>query len=100
MAYTYAPLTPPITQLSGRERLISVKVTPDAATGSITVGEITTIRAIVGFGFNAAVTANCYTMDVAIDGTTANKLNFELWKAGGTAADTAFVGFWVTVFGE
>ena len=37
MAYTYAPLTPPITQLSGRERLISVKVTPDAATGSITV---------------------------------------------------------------
>lgn len=100
MAYTYSALTPAATQFASNQRLISVNVTPDAATGSITVAEITTIDAIIGFGYNADLTANCYTMQVAIDGTTANKLNFKLWKAGGTAADTAFVGFWVTVQGH
>lgn len=98
MAYAIATDTAP-TQLGGRNRIVTKKITPDAATGSITFSELTTVSSIIGFVFAGTLTANCYSGDAQIDGSTANKVNFQLWKAGGTAADTAFIAFHVTVLG-
>lgn len=96
MAYAVSTTVGP-TQFGGKYRVVSKKVTPDAATGSVTFSEFSTVDSILGFGFAGDLTANCYTMQAAIDGSTANQVNFKLWKAGGTAADTAFVPFWVSV---
>lgn len=96
MSYSVGSTIGP-TVLGGTYRIVTKKITPDAATGSITFSEFGTVDAILGFGFNADLTANCYTMQAAINGATANQVDFKLWKAGGTAADTAYVGFWVAV---
>lgn len=100
MAYSYAKLTPTATQLGGKLRIITVNVTPDAATGSVVIAECTTIYAVLGTSWNADLTANCYTIQAIVNSTTANQVDFKQWKAGGTAADTAFVGFNVTVIAE
>jgi hypothetical protein len=97
MAYTKGTVTP--TEMGGQYKIVTVKVTPDAATGDVTLTEISNATAILGFGFTGDLTVNCYSMQAAIDGSTANKINFKLWKAGGTAADTAYVAFWVAVLG-
>src|SRR5260370_6653360 len=96
MAYSVAATKGP-TVLSAVYRIVVKNITPDAATGSVVFSEFGTVDAILGFGFNADLTANCYTIQAAINGSTANQVDFKLWKAGGTAADTAFVGFWVSV---
>lgn len=98
MAYSITTDTAP-TQLGGRNRIVVKKITPDAATGSITFSELTTVVSVIGFAWAGTLTANCYSADVQIDGSTANKVNFQLWKAGGTAADTAYLAFHVTVLG-
>lgn len=96
MAYSGTPV---ISEFSAQLRPAMVKVTPDAATGSLTFSGFTAVTAILGVAFAGDLTANCYSIQAAIDGTTANKVNFKLWKAGGTAADTAFIAFWVSVVG-
>jgi len=99
MAYSVSSTKGP-TVFGGTQRLISKKVSPDAATGSVVFSELDTLDSIVGFGFLEDLTANCYTMQATINGGTANQVDFKLWKAGGTAADTAFLDFWVTVIGH
>ena len=96
MAYSVSSTEGPTT-LAATYRIVSKKVSPDAASGSVTFSEFDTVDAILGFGFCEDVTANCYTIQALINGSTANQVDFKLWKAGGTAADTAFVDFWVSV---
>lgn len=100
MAYSYAGNTPPSTSYGGKYREVSVTVTPDAATGNVTIAEITTIDRVIGAVFDGGtdLSANAATVQVAIDGTTVNKLNFKLWNASGNAA-TAYPTFTVTVRG-
>lgn len=80
----------PATELGGKYKVVVGQATPDAATGNITLSNWTTIAYVVA-SFAGTLTANCYSLDVAVDGTNKNQINFELWKAGGTAADTAFL---------
>jgi hypothetical protein len=96
MAYTVSTTVGP-TELGGQYRITAKKVSPDDATGSVTFTEFDTVHAVLGFAFAEDLTANCYSADVQINGSTANQVDFKLWKAGGTAADTAFLDFWVTV---
>lgn len=96
MAYSVSTTKGP-TELGGVYKVVSKKVSPDAATGNVTFSEFDTVDAILGFTFAETLTANCYSADVQINGSTANQVDFQLWKAGGTAADTAFLDFWVTV---
>ena len=95
MAYTATKVGPTI--LGGTYRLVMAKVTPDAATGSYVFSDFGTVDAVLGCQFAGDLTANCYTVQAAINGATLNQVDFKLWKAGGTAADTAFIAFWVTV---
>lgn len=95
MAFTRSTVGPSV--LGGTYRIVMAKVTPDAATGNIVFSEFGTVDAVIGCQFAGDLTANCYTVQAAIDGSVVNQVNFKLWKAGGTAADTAFVAFWVTV---
>jgi hypothetical protein len=97
MAYASTTVKP--SQLAGKI-VVSVKVTPDAATGNIVISQLRTIDSILGVAFAGDVTANCYTAQAAINGSTANQVDIKLWKAGGTAADTAYVPLWVSVVGE
>ncbi|MBI4396131.1 MAG: hypothetical protein HY548_03480 [Elusimicrobia bacterium] len=99
MAYSVSSTIGPLDVSAGKYRMITKKVSPDAATGSVTFSEVTTVDSIVGFGFLENLTANCYTMQASINGSTANQVDFALWKAGGTAADTAYLDFWITVLG-
>lgn len=98
MAYTYATMTPPLTVLGGTLRLVTVKVTPDAATGNVTIAEVTTVDRIVSavYLLDTDLSANAATVQAAVDGSTVNKVNFKLWNAAGSAA-TAFPTFQLTV---
>lgn len=96
MAYSTSTTVGP-SQFGGVYRIVVKKVSPDAATGSVTFSEFGTVDAIIGVAYAETLTANCYSVDAQINGSTANQVDFQLWKAGGTAADTAFLDFWVTV---
>lgn len=98
MAYSYTRPSNSPTELSGQERLINITVTPDAATGNVTVTEFGTVDMIVGhaFNFTTDLSANCIALEAGIDGTTVNKVNFKLWNTSGTAA-TAFASFALTL---
>lgn len=99
MAYALSTTTGKVgpTELGGTYRIVVARITPDAATGSYTFSDFSTVDAIIGFGFAADLTSNCYTMQAAPNASTANQVDIKLWKAGGTAADTAFVDIWVAV---
>jgi hypothetical protein len=99
MAYALSTTTGKVgpTVLGGTYRIVTARITPDAATGSYIFSDFGTVDMVLGYGYCADLTSNCYTMQAAIDGSVANKVNFKLWKAGGTAADTAFVDFYVSV---
>ena len=99
MAYTVSSTKGP-TEFAGESRVIVKKVSPDAATGDVTFSELGTVDVILGMTFCEDLTANCYSLQAAIDGTTVNKVNFKLWKAGGTAADTAYLDFHIAVIGH
>ena|SRR3990167_10327124 len=96
MAYSTVSTVGP-TELGGSYKIVTKIISPDAATGSITFTEFDTVDAIIGFGFKDDSDANCYSMNAEINGSTANQVDFKLWKAGGTAADTTFVDFHIAV---
>ena len=97
MAYAIASITP--IELAGGKTLAKLKVTPDAATGSLALASYCKGQAIplTYPSFQADLTANCYTGQAIQDGSTKTTINFKLWKAGGTAADTAYIAFEILV---
>ena len=96
MAYSVVSTKGP-TELAAVYKVVAKIISPDAATGSITFSEFDTVDQVLGFGFSDDADANCYTISAKVNGSTANQVDFKLWKAGGTAADTTFVDFFVTV---
>jgi len=98
MAYTKVAGSDNQTVFAGKRKLFFVKISPDAATGDYTFDKAEAIESVVAV-FAEDLTANCYSLQAAIDGTTKNKINFKLWKAGGTAADTAYLDFYVQAIG-
>lgn len=71
-------------------KMFGAKVSPDAATGDVTIPGMTSIDYAI-ISFCEDLTATCYTCQVIPDTTTLNKINIKLWKAGGTAADTGYL---------
>jgi len=85
MAYTYA--TTDYRALETGEMELVIDVSPDAATGDITVTGYTSVRVV---GVVPLIEDCASNMQVAVqalrDGTTLNKINLKLWKAVATAA--------------
>lgn len=65
-------------------KIVNAKVSPGAATGNITFSDLTALDYVV-VAYAEDLTANCYTVQAIIDGSTLNKVNWKVWKAGGTA---------------
>lgn len=80
----------------GSYKTVHLAVTPDGATGTVSFStELSSILS-AQVTFSADATANCYSISTSVSSTT---LTIKIWKAGGTAADTAYVAMYVTVFG-
>lgn len=90
MAWTNTIVT---TEFAGTRRLLVLSCTPDDATEAIDLSSYCTgiTGAVATFAGDA--TANCYSISTSVSTTT---LTVKLWKAGGTAADTAYVA--LTIF--
>lgn len=101
MAYTFTKKTQG--GLSDGRTIAVLEVTPDGATGNITLSgssaiPASTIDAILGCNtLSEDPAANAQVaVQASIDGTTANKLNFKLWQATNSAA-AAFKTFQVGI---
>jgi hypothetical protein len=99
MSYTKVAGSDNQTVFAGKRKLFFVKISPDAATGSYTFDKAEAIECIAPPCFAEDLTANCYSVSAAINGTTKNKINFKLWKAGGVAADTDYLDFYLMAVG-
>jgi hypothetical protein len=77
----------------GAFKQMVIEVTPDAATGNVTVTELAKAASIIyldaNFTLEADLSANCLAVQGGQDGTTANKFNFKFWSAAGAAATVA-----------
>jgi len=91
MAYTATKLLS--MGLSGGENLVAYDISPDAATGNVTFSDYTEVYpvAVIPLIEDPASGAQI-TVQAKEDGTTANKVNFKLYKSDNTAA-TAFKDF-------
>jgi len=88
MAYSYA--TTEKRALETGEMELVLDVSPDAATGDITVTGFTSVRVVGVVSLIEDSTANTDQVLVQAlrDGTTLNKINLKLWKTSYVAAGT------------
>lgn len=84
------------TEYAGGYKQVIINCDPDAATTTIDLtGKVKVIKGVVAT-FIGDATANCYSISTSWSDLT---LTVKLWKAGGTAADTAYVDLTVVVYG-
>ena len=82
------------TEMSGGHKVVMINCDPDAATTTIDMtGYGSAIKGALAT-FIGDATGNCYSISTSISSLT---LTVKLWKAGGTAADTAYVDLTVLV---
>lgn len=86
--------------LSTGQELVIVDVTPDGATGNITMSEYTTVKVlgVVPLIEDPASGAQI-SVQAKENASTTNKVDLKLWKADNTAA-TAFKEFRLTLLCE
>ena len=84
------------TEMAGQYAVVVINCDPDAATTTIDItGKLAVIKGVTAT-FIGDATVNCYSISTSFSGLT---LTVKLWKAGGTAADTAYVDLTVVVWG-
>ncbi len=80
-----------VTEFGGTFALVITEITPDAATGNITIGEYDNAVPI-GFVFTEDLDSNCLAGQAETNGSTSNQIDIKLWNPEGTAA-TSFKTF-------
>lgn len=77
------------TQLSSVYRLVAAEISPDSASGNYTFSGVDTLVYVVG-SFCETTGVTCDNVQVNVDSTTVNKVNFTLTCSTGTTAYTTF----------
>lgn len=96
MAYSAGSVT--LTEFAGEYQVAYVDVSPDAATGDITISEYDSVI-VLGATFIEDLAATCIAINAKEDATTTNKINIKLWEQDGTAA-TAYKDFRIAFLGK
>ena len=92
MSYTATEVTR--IGLSGGESLAIIDVSPDAATGSITISDATSVKVVGVVSLIEDPAANAQVQVQAKEnGSTANQIDIKLWQASNSAAATNFKDF-------
>ncbi len=86
---------------SGGHSIRSYKVSPDAATGDVTISDVDKVYVLGVVPLAEDPAANAQVAVQALqDSTTLNKINIKLWQATNSAASTNFKDFLLTVLCE
>ena len=96
MAYTAGSVT--LTEFAGEYQVAYVDVSPDAATGNVTISKYDTVI-VIGAVFIEDLAAGCVAINAKENGSTANQIDIKLWEQDGTAA-TAYKDFRIAFLGK
>ncbi len=88
----YAEGTNVITELAGDFQLVLTEITPDAATGSVTIGEYDNAIPLSLVFTDQDLASTCIAGQAAQNDSTSNQIDIKLWGTDGNAA-SAFKKF-------